>query len=129
MSVDLPVNRGRIPAGEHFDPRLKQSLDMTKDCLSRQLYIYQWFINKFRLSGLPVIRYEDVVASGGAVLDTALGLPSIEREKLNAIERTFAKPTLGKLELALPKLLALELGGFYTKQDIQFSFDRAEGNG
>ena len=129
LSVDLPVNRGRIPAGEHFDTGLKQSLDMTKDCLSRQLYIYQWFINKFRLSGLPIVRYEDVVASGGAVLDTALGLPSIEREKLNAIERTFAKAALAKLELALPKLLELELGGFYTKQDIRLSFDKANGNG
>jgi hypothetical protein len=129
LSVDLPVNRGRIPAGEHFDPELKQTLTQTKDCLSRQLFIYQWFVNKFIHSGLPIIRYEDVIASGGTVLDKALGLSVIDREKLNAKERTFDKQTLDKLELALPRLLEFELDGLYTKQDIQLSFDRAISNG
>lgn len=127
LSVDLPVNRGRIPAGERFDVALKQSLE-NKSVLEKQLTIYQWFIDKYRQSGLPTIRYEDVIASDGAVLDLALGLPPIERDKLSAKERTFDKQILDKLELALPKLLALELGGFYTKQDIQLSFDRAAGN-
>jgi hypothetical protein len=129
LSVDLPVNRGRIPAGEHFDSSLKQALDVTKNSLSRQLYIYQWFVDKFRQSGLPIIRYEDVLVSGGVVLDHALGLTPIERDSLAAKERTFHQSTLAKLELALPKLLVLDLGDLYTKQDIQLSFDRVIGNG
>jgi hypothetical protein len=123
MTVDLPVNRGRLPAGERFSAELRESLKY-KECLQRQLIIYQWFIRQFLTSGLPVIRYEDVVASGGAELDKALGLAPIERDKLHAKERSFDKPTLAKLELALPMLLEFELGGLYTKQDIQLSFDR-----
>jgi len=128
MTVDLPVNRGRLPAGERFSAELRELLN-DKACLQRQLIIYQWFIRQFLTSGLPILRYEDVVATSGAALDKALGLPPIERDKLNAKERSFDKQTLAKLELALPKLLELELGGFYTKQDIQFSFDKANGNG
>jgi hypothetical protein len=128
LTINLPINRGHIPAGERFDSSLKSSL-VGLNKINRQLVIYQWFISKFLSSGLPIIRYEDVIASGGAVLDKALGLSVIEREKLNAKERTFDKQTLAILELALPRLLEFELGSLYTKQDIQLSFDRVTDNG
>ena len=53
MTVDLPVNRGHIPAGERFDARLKSSLQ-GEDCLSRELIIYQWFMGGFLSSTFPV---------------------------------------------------------------------------
>jgi len=62
LTVDLPVNRGHIPAVERFDAKLKAAL-LTPVCLTRQLIIYQWFMQSFLKSGLPIVRYEDVIAS------------------------------------------------------------------
>ncbi|MCY3837830.1 MAG: hypothetical protein OXH09_04135, partial [Gammaproteobacteria bacterium] len=42
-TVDLPVNRGRIPAGEQFDPGLRKALDCDSDTLARQVTIANWF--------------------------------------------------------------------------------------
>jgi hypothetical protein len=118
LTVDLPVNRGHIPAGERFDPLLRQQLAQQEDCLSRQLTIYKWFMVGFLTSGHPIIRYEDVIASGGANLDKALGLSQITREPLQSQQRTFSPHTLQQLELAMPSLLELDFAGLYGKKDI-----------
>lgn len=62
-SVNLPVNQGRIPAGEMFSPELKKLLDATSDAIDRQLHILEWFCAAFARD-LPgrVIRYEDFIA-------------------------------------------------------------------
>ncbi len=75
-SVDLPVSRGRLPAGEHFDPGLARRLDAEPDRIARQLLILDWLFDRYHHSLPParVLAYEDVVASGGAVLADAFGL-------------------------------------------------------
>lgn len=75
QTVDLPVNRGRIPAGEQFDPGLRGSLDREPDTLARQLTIINWFFAQYG-DGLAVdriLRYEDLIASGGKALFRLLG--------------------------------------------------------
>lgn len=69
-SCKIPVNEGRVPSGEAFVPSLKASLDAEPDRIERQLLILQWFYSQYS-SLLPrnrVIRYEDIIESGGRAL-------------------------------------------------------------
>ena len=86
QTVDLPVRRGRIPMGERFDPRLARALDDEPDTLRRQVRVLDWFFARFG-EGLPterVVRYEDVVASGGRSLFRRLGLAAPRPEPLES---------------------------------------------
>lgn len=76
-SVDLPVARGRLPAGERLVPALAAALDAQPDLLNRQLLLLDWLFDGF-VRALPrarILRYEDVVESGGAALAHASGVP------------------------------------------------------
>lgn len=75
-SVSLPVSRGRLPAGERLDPVLAGRLASLEDTTERQLAILDWFFDRFSTHLPPerVVRYEQVVASGGQALGDACGL-------------------------------------------------------
>ena len=75
-TADLPVARGRIPAGERFDPALARRLDAEPCALARQVAVLDWFFARYRdhLPAHRILRYEDVTASDGGVLFRALGL-------------------------------------------------------
>lgn len=77
QTVDLPVNRGRIPAGEQFDPGLRACLDQDPDTLARQLTVLNWFFAQYGdgLAAGQILRYEELVASGGKALFRMLGHP------------------------------------------------------
>lgn len=76
--VDLPINKGRIPAAEQFDPVLKSALDSIPDALDRQLYILEWFCVRYcRYLQDRWLRYEDFVAQPQG-LAKALGLVAPE---------------------------------------------------
>lgn len=120
LTVDLPINRGHIPAGERFDAALKNSLQGA-ECLSRQIIIYQWFMQRFLSSSLPCIRYEDIVSSDGAVLDQAFGWKAIPRSVLFTQIREFDNDTLCTLKQAIPKLMTLNCGELYNHADIKYS--------
>ena len=75
QTVRLPVQRGRLPAGERFDAGLRARLDAEPSLLRRQLAILDWFCAQYR-AHLPedaILRYEDLVASGGQALFERLG--------------------------------------------------------
>ena len=74
-SLDLPVSRGRLPAGEHLDPALAAQLEAEPDCVTRQLIILDWIFGRFErhLPAARVLGYEAVVASGGRALAQAYG--------------------------------------------------------
>ena len=75
QTVDLPVHRGRIPAGEELDRELHRALKRESDTLRRQLIVLDWFFTRFEehLPPEDIIRYEDVIASGGLALFRRLG--------------------------------------------------------
>ena len=75
QTVDLPVRQGRVPMAERFDPELAGALDAETDTLRRQVQVLHWFFARFRDCLTPdrVVRYEDVVASGGVALFRRLG--------------------------------------------------------
>ena len=75
QTVNLPFNRGRIAGAEPYDPKLRRALDDEPDRLRRQLIILEWFFARYdaHLERRNVIRYEDLVESGGTVLFRRLG--------------------------------------------------------
>ena len=75
QTVDLPVHRGRIPAGEELDGDLHRALEREPEVLGRQLIVLDWFFGQFHAHLDPenIIRYEDVVESGGVALFRRLG--------------------------------------------------------
>lgn len=75
-SVALPVSEGRVPAGERLAPELAQRLDAMPERLDRQLYLLDWLFQRYarHLPPARILRYEDVVTSGGAALARACGL-------------------------------------------------------
>lgn len=108
-AVDLPVSRGRLPAGERLDPALAARLAAEPDLVGRQLLLLDWCFARMA-TGLPparVLRYEDVVASGGAALFAAAcvdGAPDPSLESRNA--SAGGTPRMG------PRALAARLAGF-----------------
>ena len=75
QTVNLPVQQGRIPAGERFDTELNAALMGEPDSLRRQIAVLNWFFARFlsHLERESVIRYEDLVSSGGAALFRRMG--------------------------------------------------------
>lgn len=66
-TVDLPINKGHIPAGERFDETLFKTLNITEDVLDRQIIILNWFFERFDkyLPKKNIIKYENIIKSNG----------------------------------------------------------------
>lgn len=88
-SIQAPVNDGHLPFGEAFDAELKSRLADEPDRLERQISILRWYFSRYRTL-LPrdhVIRYEELIASGGralAVIDPAAAALDEPLESRNA---------------------------------------------
>lgn len=105
QTVDLPIHRGRIPAGEQHDPALREALHGEDDVLRRQIMILNWFFDRYRTHLKPqnILRYEDVVESGGRRLFDRLGhgdAPSAPLENRND-NRAYAGTDVDELLAAL----------------------------
>lgn len=106
-SVDLPVSRGRLPAGEQLDPQLAQALAAQPDCLRRQILILDWFFERLQRWVPPscLLRYEDVVASDGACLLRAVGAAvpkgAVARLRSRNANTQYAAADIRSLALAL----------------------------
>ena len=69
-SYDRSTRAGRQPSAEKYDADLRHTLDSIEDRVERQLYLLSWYFERFvrELPEAHVIRYEDVVSSGGRAL-------------------------------------------------------------
>ncbi|WP_374211886.1 hypothetical protein [Alteromonas gilva] len=114
MTVDLPVNKGRLPAGEKFDKHLASLLQQEDDVLQRQLIIYDWFIDKFKHSALECIKYEEIVATNGKALYDAIGITQPNPAELRAPQRNFAPSLIERLNNCVPQLEALAIKAGYS---------------
>jgi hypothetical protein len=71
QTVPIPVHWGHANLAEAFDPALAARLSAMPDTHDRQLHLLGWFFERF-ISVLPpesILRYEDIVASDGKVLE------------------------------------------------------------
>ena len=114
--------------GERFDPELRRTLDGEPETLRRQVVVLNWFFARYRAARqrgrLPpenVIRYEDLVESGGQTLFRLLGhagAPPVEGLKSRNDSALYDKALAGTLLEAL-----LEAGGswthFYSPEDCE----------
>lgn len=98
QTVAMPVGRGRIPAGEQFDFGLASALRREPGTLRRQTIVLRWFFQQYRrcLPSGRVLRYEDVVKTGGGCLFDLLGQADAPKEDL--ISRN-ANPVYGGIDV------------------------------
>ena len=128
LTVDLPVNRGRIPGGERFDSRLNTQLSGCKNRIERQWAIYQWFLKRYlhcSETQLTIIRYEDIIASNGTVIEKCLPNALANRVESNVLstpERQFSDENYGEIASIKSHLLAANYGHLYSTDDIASAF-------
>jgi|LauGreDrversion4_2_1035121.scaffolds.fasta_scaffold157460_2 hypothetical protein len=121
-SIQAPVNEGWLPYGEAFDPELKSHLAAEPDRLSRQLIILRWYFSRYThlLPRNHVIRYEDLISSGGralAVMDPdalALSEPLENRNQNHLYDHSL-------VHALADRLLGEEsiYGNFYSRSDVE----------
>lgn len=118
--VNLPVNQGRIPAGEMFCPELKTSLASIPDRIDRQLYILEWFCHRFstKLSG-DVLRYEDFVAEP-AVIGRTLQLNTLYSGGIQSRASRNSAYDLSLMEELYRRLIGFgdAIWSFYTREQV-----------
>ena len=127
QTVDLPVHRGRIPAGEELDRELHRALEREPEVLGRQLIVLDWFFGQFHAHLDPenIIRYEDVVETGGLALFRRLGHACAPPAELTSRNHTalYDESMIDTLMGAL-----LDSGGhwtrFYSREDYERVADR-----
>ena len=122
QTVDLPVHRGRIPAGEELDGDLHRALEQEPEVLGRQLIILDWFFGQFHAHLDPenVIRYEDVVETGGVALFRRLSHAGARPAELTSRNHS-ALYDAAMIDTLLGALL--DSGGqwtrFYSREDCE----------
>ena len=122
QTVHFPIQQGRIPGGELFDHALRRTLEQEPEPLRRQIVVLNWFFARYRahLPSEHVIRYEDLVETGGQTLFRLLGHTGAEPVTLKSRNGSalYGKAMIGTLLEAL-----LESGGpwthFYTPEDCK----------
>lgn len=68
-SVGVPVSRGRVARSKQLNREFHMCLDDIQDLHERQLFILDWYFAQYAdLSPKQVIRYEDLMATGGKAL-------------------------------------------------------------
>lgn len=122
-SVDLPVNRGHIPAGEKYDAQLKSFLATEPVVAKRQAYIYNWFIRQFTNASVPIVKYEDMITTNGKALTDAFGFAHSESLKLENVKREYTEAELIALQKAISENKLMLSSPFYSLTDMQRRLD------
>lgn len=88
-SVEFAVSEGRSRAAERLDPQLRLQLDRCADRGERQLHLLEWYFERIArwLPPARVLRYEDVVLSGGTLLSRIAGTMSPAHASLESRNR------------------------------------------
>lgn len=120
MTVNLPVNKGRLPAGEKYDLELANHLK-EGSVFERQVKIYRWFIEKFRQAGLTPVRYEDIIHTNGAVLFSTVRLE--KNVPLQIPERQFPVEVIEQILKHWAAIAKLGLEAGYSKTLLDERFD------
>jgi hypothetical protein len=127
QSIRAPVQDGRVPAAEGFDAELKADLDAEPDRIERQLIILRRSFDRYAelLPKERVIRYEELVASGGRALsvidsDAAHFCETLENRNANSLyDAELVRRLAGRL-LADESIYA----SFYRAADVAELRDR-----
>jgi ribosome-associated protein YbcJ (S4-like RNA binding protein) len=127
QTVPFPIREGRlVPVAERFDPRLASTLATIDNRLDRQLHILGWYFEKYRrlLPEDRIIRYEDVVGSGGRALSVIASGASELNERLENRNRA-AVYDRRAMRMIAERLLEAEgaYWRFYTRESVSSLLD------
>ena len=101
QTVDMPVNRGRMPMAETFQPELEALLALEENCLRRQVRLIGWAFNRY--STFPanrIVRYEDLLANPTATLSRLTSNAQPPTRFLQAIDPASRYPGIDMPRLA-----------------------------
>ena len=121
-SVNIPVQQGWIPVGQEINPALDAALHRIEDRTERQLYILEWFFERFTnlLAREHIVRYEDTIATGGRALEIVTPHALALDEPLASKNKNAAYDPAHVLDLG-QRLLGREgaFWDFYTKESVE----------
>ena len=121
-SVNHAARDGHSPVSERYDEGLREELASIPDRRSRQLRLLDWWFSRFRdhLTDDRIIRYEDIVGSGGKALSVINPSARLLDETL---ESKNLNPLYGRREAwALGNALLESEGAywdFYGREDVE----------
>lgn len=122
-SVDLPINKGYLPAGQKNSVELDQSLQGLNQ-FQRQCQIYTWFCRQFVNNPVNYLKYEDLVKNQATDLFSLLELRgNLPNVSLSFQKRVFQDDVLSKLSEYADLLLNLDCQNIYSKEEIKHSLD------
>ena len=100
-SVSLAVQQGHVPVGEQIDLGLREALAGIDDRTERQFCILEWFFARFArlLPRGSILRYEDMIASGGRALEAVTPGAALLDEPLASKNKNAAYDTARMAEL------------------------------
>lgn len=85
-NVNAYMRDGYHPAIEPFDPGFSRELKVLRDRHDRQIWYLGWYFSRFEryIPHANIVRYEDIVASGGAALSVITPAASRLNESLES---------------------------------------------
>jgi hypothetical protein len=121
-SVNMPHGTGHAPAAEDLDAGLRNALAGIGEVMERQLHLVDWYFTRYRdgLADGHVLRYEDIVASGGAALAKVAPSAAALREPL--MEKNANKLySPGKVRELADRLLTRQgaYWDFYSRAEVE----------
>jgi hypothetical protein len=121
-SVDHRVREGHSRGAELYDEGLRRELASTKDRFDRQSILLSWWYERFytTLDEHHIIRYEDIVSSGGGALCAITPAAKTLHEPLSSQN---LNPLYDREEMLKLGRTLLESEGdywrFYTRESVQ----------
>jgi hypothetical protein len=121
-SVDHKVREGHSRGAELYDERLRRELASTEDRVGRQLLLLSWWYERFytTLHEDHIIRYEDIVGSGGGTLAAITPAAKTLHESLSSQNLNALYDHAGMRELG-SRLLWSEgaYWRYYTRESVE----------
>jgi hypothetical protein len=110
QTVDMPVNRGHMPAAEAFRPELAARLAAMPEALDRQIALIEWLLTSY--AALPpgrVLRYEDILADPTGKLEALSGRrhPPAYLRRAHAAHERYPTVDFPRLAIALRPIIPL----------------------
>ena len=127
QTTEANWNQGRQPAAEVFDDDLRLRLDAEPDRLGRQLTMLSWSFGQYarHLRAEAVIRYEDLIATGGVALAQVAPAAGALVAPLSSRN---ANPIYGGLDVAAIAARLLTTSGpqwdFYSRDAVRELVDQ-----